>query len=567
MSLSEERRGTAGGEGSAAEEEQDERRAQAPSSDDAAGRARRYSELAARAERMMQLQRDESMSLVQFGTFVRDIEDLMAQMADVDEDDEMNLKAFGVPGERPAPVFASDLAASVGKTRRRARSLEHGFTSGRSRSQVFGGGPSGPAKTLSAASHGSYRTATGAAGEDDDDADPLLKQRGDAIHKSGYLFKSPSGKRWGGRGRWQKRWFTLSGRLLVYTASESSNAVKGMLDLATVDIETDPAKIGSAMTPHTIMITDATSGQKRSRSIKLSAHSHAEILEWYYAIVKNIALLCLGVRVQRSLPPVNPDKAKGTDKATYAESNNLPEPPMPVPSLFYPLYKREPSYYDELGVTPDAGAGEIKRAFYRLARDFHPDRNPDVNPHEFAAKSRAYDTLSDPEKRAAYDLAERVREALRRGFECIMYEAEFSPEQLTLSPRKRFPTRLYRRKVTLFADGPVNCFYFQYAPEDPKAPPQPLEPVAKRSVELRFVQSVIYGRDDRVLSRALEKREYEQETRLSIHGDRLHTGNLYFEMDSPEACKDLIDGLRIIRCEKSMLFSQKLEKLQKKGYR
>ena len=60
--------------------------------------------------------------------------------------------------------------------------------------------------------------------------------------------------------------------------------------------------------------------------------------------------------------------------------------------------------YDLLGVARDADADTIKKAYRRLARQYHPDVNPDPGTQErFKEVSRAYEVLSDPQKRAAYD--------------------------------------------------------------------------------------------------------------------------------------------------------------------
>lgn len=62
-------------------------------------------------------------------------------------------------------------------------------------------------------------------------------------------------------------------------------------------------------------------------------------------------------------------------------------------------------YYEVLGLDRNAGEEEIKKAFRRLARQYHPD----VNKHDAAAETKfkeineAYQVLSDPQKKAAYD--------------------------------------------------------------------------------------------------------------------------------------------------------------------
>ena len=62
-------------------------------------------------------------------------------------------------------------------------------------------------------------------------------------------------------------------------------------------------------------------------------------------------------------------------------------------------------YYEILGVKTSASADDIRKAFRKLARKYHPDVNPGDKAAEerFKAISEANDVLSDPKKRKIYD--------------------------------------------------------------------------------------------------------------------------------------------------------------------
>jgi len=61
-------------------------------------------------------------------------------------------------------------------------------------------------------------------------------------------------------------------------------------------------------------------------------------------------------------------------------------------------------YYKVLGVNRDTPQADIKKAYRRLARKYHPDVSKEANAEQhFKEIGEAYEALKDPEKRASYD--------------------------------------------------------------------------------------------------------------------------------------------------------------------
>jgi molecular chaperone DnaJ len=89
-----------------------------------------------------------------------------------------------------------------------------------------------------------------------------------------------------------------------------------------------------------------------------------------------------------------------------------------------PIVKRD--YYEILGVDRNATAEDLKKAYRKLALQYHPDRNQDDKDAEekFKEATEAYEVLSDPKKREVYD---------RYGFEGVQggFGGGFNPEQFS----------------------------------------------------------------------------------------------------------------------------------------
>lgn len=79
------------------------------------------------------------------------------------------------------------------------------------------------------------------------------------------------------------------------------------------------------------------------------------------------------------------------------------------------------TYYEVLGVPKDATTATIKRAYYKQAREFHPDKNEEPGAEEvFKMINEAYQVLMDEGKRATYDKYGKAGVQVRRACKVIV---------------------------------------------------------------------------------------------------------------------------------------------------
>ena len=113
-------------------------------------------------------------------------------------------------------------------------------------------------------------------------------------------------------------------------------------------------------------------------------------------------------------------------------------------------------YYKILGVQPEADEKEIKAAYRKLARKYHPDVNADAEAEsKFKEVAEAYKVLKDAEKRAEYDQLRQFRDA-RGGFQPPPGWQSAAPRPA--AARKRIsPTFLNPCSVAVFPDAAVRA--------------------------------------------------------------------------------------------------------------
>ncbi len=102
-------------------------------------------------------------------------------------------------------------------------------------------------------------------------------------------------------------------------------------------------------------------------------------------------------------------------------------------------------HYETMQISPNADLDTIHRVYRILAQRFHPDNKETGDPETFRALSEAFQTLSDPERRAAFDIEHRAARRLT----WKIFDQTTSAQGVEAERRKRSGTLalLYRKRV------------------------------------------------------------------------------------------------------------------------
>lgn len=119
-------------------------------------------------------------------------------------------------------------------------------------------------------------------------------------------------------------------------------------------------------------------------------------------------------------------------------------------------------YYQVLQLHPTAGYADIRKAYRRLALEFHPDKN---NTQQAAAQfvliREAYAVLSDPVQRRKYDLSRFAGQPTSRRIATTPVEVRLMSDELVERIKRNNPDRINRDKLVLDLEAVLSVYHIQ----------------------------------------------------------------------------------------------------------
>lgn len=95
-------------------------------------------------------------------------------------------------------------------------------------------------------------------------------------------------------------------------------------------------------------------------------------------------------------------------------------------SIIFQVKQEKQSLYEVLKIKPSASQEEIKQAYYKLAKEHHPDFNPvESDGSEFKKIQEAYEVLKNPHSRQSYDIEHRFNEDLAMDVKDKVYSQKY----------------------------------------------------------------------------------------------------------------------------------------------
>ncbi|EEA05376.1 DnaJ domain-containing protein [Cryptosporidium muris RN66] len=152
---------------------------------------------------------------------------------------------------------------------------------------------------------------------------------------------------------------------------------------------------GVANTPEAI--TESNKGRKWDKKNRCW-------IEYYYSLDDEINQVLEAESTSNDKPSENNTSSPIPMSQSFVGDSKCDSTTFPSSSSAY-VKVVDTTYYDLLGVSPSASADEIRRQYYRKAKQYHPDKNPDDNEakEKFQKLGEAYQILADPERRNRYN--------------------------------------------------------------------------------------------------------------------------------------------------------------------